>query len=133
MAENKMQSYWIRWILVATGIILVGLGTLGILLPLLPTTPFFLLAALCFAKSSKRFYCWLLNNRWFGSYIKNYREGKGVPLRVKATTIALLWVTILFSAIFVLSILFVRIILIIIAIAVTLHIMLIRPGKSRVN
>ncbi|MCJ7768908.1 MAG: YbaN family protein [Dehalococcoidales bacterium] len=62
---------WIKPILIVAGTLFVGLGVIGIFLPVLPATPFLLLAAACYARSSKRFYCWLLNNRWFGVHIKN--------------------------------------------------------------
>ena len=65
--------------------------------PVLPTTPFLLLAAICYARSSERFYHWLLNNRWFGEYLKNYREGRGIPLREKTLTVLALWLTIGFT------------------------------------
>jgi uncharacterized membrane protein YbaN (DUF454 family) len=123
---NKTSSRLIRGMLIAAGSLFVGLAVLGIFLPLLPTTPFLLLAAACYVRSSRRFYNWLLNNRWFGNYIKNYREKKGVPLRVKLLSISLLWITILFSAAFVVDILLVRIILILIASCVTVHIFRIR-------
>jgi uncharacterized protein len=90
-----------KWLLVAAGTILVGLGAAGIFLPLLPTTPFLLLAAVCYAGSSPRFYRWLLNNRWFGSYIRDYREGKGLTRTTKIVTLASLWATIGYSAVFV--------------------------------
>lgn len=64
-------------LLVSLGILCVGLGSAGIVLPLVPTTPFLLLAAACFAKSSDWFYRWLLGHRHFGPVIKNYREKKG--------------------------------------------------------
>ena len=114
------------------GIISLILGTIGIVLPILPTTPFLLLAAACFALSSEKFYNWLINNRVLGSYIRNYREGKGMPLKLKIFTITLLWVTILISVFFFITILWVQILLIIIAIVVTVHIILIRP-KNRDN
>jgi len=126
---NKTSSRFIRGLLIAAGTFFVGLGVLGVFLPLLPTTPFLLLAAACYAKSSKRFYHWLLNNRWFGNYIKNYQEKKGVPLKVKLSSISLLWITILFSAVFVVDIPLVRIILILIAACVTIHILSIRTLK----
>ncbi|MCK4404246.1 MAG: YbaN family protein [candidate division Zixibacteria bacterium] len=119
-----------RGILITAGTLFVGLGVLGIFIPLLPTTPFLLLAAACYAKSSKRFYHWLLTNKWFGNYIKNYREKKGVPLKVKLSSISLLWITILFSAVFVVDTLLFRIILILIAIGVTIHILSIRTLKQ---
>ena len=120
----------IRWVLIITGTFFLGLGVLGIFLPLLPTTPFLLLAAACYARSSKRFYNWLLNNKWFGNYVKNYQEKKGLPLKVKILFISFLWITIIFSAVFIVHILFFRIILILIAIGVTIHILYIRTLKQ---
>jgi uncharacterized membrane protein YbaN (DUF454 family) len=116
--------------LIAIGFLAVGLGILGMFLPVLPTTPFLLLAAACFAKSSKRFYHWLLNNKWFGSYIKNYREGKGIPLKIKILSMGFMWVTILTSSIFFIDNIYIRILLIVIAIIVTIHISLIKTKKS---
>jgi hypothetical protein len=121
---------WIKPILIVAGTLFVGLGVIGIFLPVLPTTPFLLLAAACYAKSSRRFYCWLLNNRWFGVYIKNYRQKKGMPLKIKIFTVVLLWLTILVSVIFAVQSLAVRIILIIIAFGVSLHILSIKTLKE---
>lgn len=101
----------------------MGLGIVGVFLPLLPTTPFFLLAAACYARSSKRFYNWLLNNRWFGKYVKSYRERKGVPLSVKVPTIFLLWSTITLSAFFVVDNTLLRLILFLIATGVSIHVL----------
>ena len=112
-----------RGALIVLGTCFLGLGILGVFLPLLPTTPFLLLAAACYARSSKTFYHWLLYNRWFGSYIRNYREGRGIPLRLKVVTLALLWGTITYSAFFVVDALYWRIILLVIAVSVTIHIL----------
>jgi len=120
---SEKSNRLLRWILVSLGTLFVGLGILGIFLPLLPTTPFLLLAAACYVRSSKRFYHWLLNNKWFGSYIKNYKEKKRIPLKAKILSISLLWITILASAIFATDVIYVRIILICIALGVTLHIL----------
>ncbi len=106
------------------------IGVLGIFLPILPTTPFLLLAAALYARSSEHFYYWLLHNKWFGDYIKNYREGKGIAWKIKLRTISLLWVTILFS-IFKVEILWVRILLLLIAVAVSTHILSIRTLKIK--
>jgi uncharacterized membrane protein YbaN (DUF454 family) len=127
---NKISNRLIRWVLIIAGTFFVGLGVLGIFLPLLPTTPFLLLAAACYVRSSKRFYNWILNNKWFGNYVKNYQEKKGVPLKVKILSVSLLWITIIFSAVFIVHIIFVRIILILIAIGVTIHILSIRTLKQ---
>ena len=61
----------------------MALGIAGIFLPLLPTTPFLLLAAACYVRSSPRLYRWLMNHRWTGEYIRDYREKRGLPLRTK--------------------------------------------------
>ncbi len=120
--EQKYSNKYVRGLLIILGTISVLLGLIGIILPLLPTTPFLLLGAAIYAKSSDKFYNWLIENRLFGSYIKNYREGKGIPLRVKVTAITFLWITILITAIFFIPVLAVRILLIAIAIGVTFHI-----------
>jgi len=123
----------VRGLLIIAGTISTGLGIIGIFLPLLPTTPFFLLAAACYARSSLRFYNWLLNNKFFGCYVKNYLERKGVPLKVKIISVSLLWITISLSALFATENIFVRIILIIIALSVTVHIIIIRTAKKDTN
>ena len=129
--SDKTSNQLLKWILITTGTIFVGIGIIGIFIPILPTTPFLLLAAACYARSSKRFYDWLINNKLIGIYIKNYREGKGVPLKVKVFTIFLLWITILFSVFFILLITWIKIILIIIAIGVTIHILTIKTYKKK--
>jgi len=121
--KDKTSNLLLKWILITMGTIFVGIGIIGIFIPILPTTPFLLLAAACYARSSTRFYDWLINNKLIGNYIKSYREGKGVPLKVKIFTILLLWITILFSVFFILLISWIKIILIIIAIGVTIHIL----------
>lgn len=95
---NRRSSSLARGLLVVGGTFSVGLGVLGIFLPLLPTTPFLLLAAACYVRSSPRLYHWLLHNSWTGDYIRNYREGRGMPRRAKVTALGLLWATLLVSA-----------------------------------
>jgi uncharacterized protein len=111
-----------KWSLITAGTICVVLGVAGIFMPLLPTTPFLLLAAFCYAGSSPRFYHWLLNNRWFGRYITNYREGRGLTLTTKVVSLLLLWVTIGCSAFFVMPWLAGKLVLLTIAAGVTIHI-----------
>ncbi len=110
-----------RALLIALGTLCVALGVLGVFLPVLPTTPFLLLAAFCYGRSSKRFYNWLMTNRWCGRYIRNYREGKGIPLRQKTLTITLLWLTIGLTALWAVSLLWLRLALLVIAVGVTIH------------
>ena len=127
--ERKLTSNLSRWALIIVGSFFAGLGILGIFLPLLPTTPFLLLAAACYIRSSERLYNWLLNNKWIGRYIKNYLEGKGIPLKSKVLSISALWITIGYSVFFVVNIFSVRVILILIAIGVTMHLLSIRTLK----
>jgi uncharacterized membrane protein YbaN (DUF454 family) len=108
---------------VAAGTVCLGLGILGIVLPLLPTTPLLLLAAACYARGSERFYHWLLNHRWFGPHIRNYRAGAGIPLRAKATGIALVWATILITVAFAVELLWVRALLIAIAAGISAYLL----------
>ena len=121
---------WIQITLITAGTLFVGLGILGIFVPVLPTTPFLLLAAACYARSSPRFYDWLLTNRWFGSYIRNYLQGKGISLKIKIMTITLLWLTIGCSVAFAVHVFTIRIILILIAVGVTIHILTVRTLKK---
>lgn len=120
----------LRGILFIAGTLFTGMGLLGIFLPLLPTTPFLLLAAACYARSSKRFYCQLLTNRWFGDYIRNYEEGNGISLKAKLITILLLWVSIILSITFVLSDFLLRSIFILIAVCITLYLVSIKTLKQ---
>jgi hypothetical protein len=125
-----MSSELKRYLLIATGTICLAIGIIGIFTPILPTTPFLLLAAACYANSSVRFHRWLMNNRVFGSYIRNYTEGRGLPLKVKLFTIALLWATIGIS-IWLAANWIVTAVLLVIAVGVTLHIAFIRAKKDR--
>jgi uncharacterized membrane protein YbaN (DUF454 family) len=119
-----------RRLLIAAGTLCAGLGTIGILVPILPTTPFLLLAAACYMRSSERFYRWLTSNRIFGDYVKNYIEGRGMPAKIKTFTILLLWLTIGLSITFAVQSLVIRIVLLCVAAGVTTHIALIRRKKA---
>lgn len=112
-----------RALLIATGIVAVVLGTIGAFVPLLPTTPFLLLAAACFFRSSERLYNWLIHHRWFGAAIRNYREHHAIALRTKVFTLLLLWVTIGVSAVAVASSWWLRILLAAVAVGVTIHVL----------
>ena len=120
-----------RIALIACGTLSVALGVLGVFLPLLPTTPFLLLAAACYARSSERWYDWLLGNRWCGPYIRNYREGKGISLRRTAVAIALLWLTIGYTAFVAVSQWWLRLLLLAIAGGVTVHLLRHRRARDR--
>ena len=83
-----------RLILIIVGAISLVLGVLGIFLPMLPTTPFLLLSAAAWVKASPSLYDWLLNHRVLGEYIRNFREHRAIPLRVKIISVSLVWLTI---------------------------------------
>ncbi|STV84134.1 membrane protein [Klebsiella pneumoniae] len=80
-------------ILTIIGWLAVALGTLGVFLPLLPTTPFILLAAWCFARSSPRFHQWLLYRSWFGGYLRHWQQYRAMPRGAKPRAIAMIVVT----------------------------------------
>lgn len=100
------------------GTICVGLGIAGVVLPLLPATPFFLLASACYVRGSDRLHDWLLSHPLFGRYIRNFRSGAGVPRRAKVAMVVMLWASIAWSMV-VVEILAVRIILVAVLIGVT--------------
>ncbi|WP_282875384.1 YbaN family protein [Pseudomonas peli] len=91
---QEQRNPVIRYVLLAIGWLSVALGVIGIFLPVLPTTPFLLLAAACFMRSSKRLYLWLVNHRQLGPWIVDYLEGQGIPLKGKVYAIGLMWLSI---------------------------------------
>ena len=130
-SKKKQKHRIIRALLFAAGTISLALGAIGVVVPLLPTTPFLLLAAACYIRSSDRMHSWLINNKWFGSYIKNYQEGKGIPLKTKILAVSFLWITIMISAFFVMKILWVQVILLVIATGVSVHIIRLPTFKNK--
>ena len=84
----------VRYTLLAIGWLSVLLGVIGIFVPVLPTTPFLLLAAACFVRSSRRVYLWLVNHKHLGPWIRDYLEGNGIPLKGKVYAIGLMWASI---------------------------------------
>ena len=110
------------------GSVALVFGMLGILLPVLPTTPFVMLAAICFTVSSPNLYSKLANSRLFGEYIRNWKEHTGVSRKVKRNSIMLLWISLLVSMIIVHRLLIV-ILLMCVGICVTIHILLLKHGE----
>ena len=112
----------IRVLLMVAGTVCLCLGAIGIFLPILPTTPFLLLAAACYMRSSERLHKWLINNRWFGEYIKNYQAGRGIPKKTKIVALAFMWIAILYSTLFVVDeFLIAQIVLLLVATGVSVH------------
>jgi len=87
-----------RYLYITLGFMSLGVGCLGIVVRGLPTTPFVLLAASLFAKSSERWYNWLTSNRLFGKFIKDFAKEKGMSMKMKIISISLMWTMITISA-----------------------------------
>ncbi len=113
----------IRYVYVALGILSCALGVIGIFVPLLPTTPFLLLSAALFFRSSPRLYNRLLNHPQLGPYIRNFREHKAIPLRVKIISVSLVWITILHAVIFLLDHWVLESLLLLLAVGITAYIL----------
>jgi len=96
-SPRTSRSRLVRYLLQGIGWLSVALGVIGIFLPVLPTTPFLLLAAACFARSSPRFYHWLVEHPRLGPWIRGYLDGEGIPLTGKVYAIGLMWISIGFS------------------------------------
>ena len=112
-----------KFILVILGILSLVLGILGIFLPVLPTTPFLLLSATLFLRSSKRLYDWLLAHPYLGEYIRNFKEYRAIPLRVKIVSVSMVWITLLYCAFFVAQVWWMGAVFIAIALGVSIHIL----------
>lgn len=117
-------------LLIVAGTVFVILGVIGIFVPLMPSTVFLLLAAACYARGSKRFYDWLMNHPTLGSTIRHYRDGKGLPLRQKLVTMLLLWSTVGASGYFFVHKDWVRILLVVIAAGVSLHLISLKTYRE---
>ena len=113
----------LRWLLVTAGMLSVSLGFVGVFVPILPTTPFLLLAAACFLRSSDRLYHWLMSHRVFGPCLQNYREHRALTLRAKVITTVGIWASIGYAVIFAAESVALRIALLVIACAVNAHIL----------
>ncbi|EMN70709.1 PF04304 family protein [Leptospira interrogans str. UI 13372] len=125
------RSRLVRFLLFITGSISLALGIIGIFTPILPTTPFLLLSAACYARASHRFYNWLMNNQYFGSYIRDWRIHKMIPLRAKILAISMIFLTIGTTVFFFIPILAVKILVSLIGIFVVIY--LIRIPTKRKN
>jgi uncharacterized membrane protein YbaN (DUF454 family) len=117
-------------VLFASGCVCIVLGTLGVFLPVLPTTPFVLLAGICFSASSPKMYELIRKSKFFGPYIENYRNKTGVPINVKITSIFSMWLLLALSAFFMHTV-WAYIVFPLIGTAVTTHIILLHSADCR--
>jgi uncharacterized membrane protein YbaN (DUF454 family) len=131
--HTSPSSRWARMALLALGSFFLLLGLAGVVVPVLPTTPFLILAAICYGRGSPRWYRWLVTNRVFGRYLDDYLQGKGVPWKVKAGTLVLLWTVISLSALLLIDTLWLRILLFAIAVGVTVHLVLLKSKRRAVS
>lgn len=131
MQKNKLQ-YLKKYLLFVLGLILFIIGIIGIFLPIMPTVPFILLSASCFYKSSKRAHYWLLNNKLFGKYIRDYAVEKRIGSKTKWTTLIILWLSIGFSIYRFRHTIYLPIIHFFILVAISLHILRLGISKRKV-
>ena len=122
-----------KWLLMSLGILAMVVGLIGVVVPLLPTTPFLLLAAACFVRSSDTLYDRLTSNRLLGGFIRDYREQRGVTARAKITALVVLWGVIGYTALMVVDLIWVRVLLGGVAVGVTIHLLRMKtlPRTSR--
>jgi uncharacterized membrane protein YbaN (DUF454 family) len=127
--DNKHCGGIKKTLLIVAGVVSLALGGIGVFLPLLPTTPFVLLAAGCFAGSSPAMHRWLCRSRFFGEYIENYRTNAGVSKSVKVRAIVFLWAGLALSAAAVHKPI-VRIILAVVGICVSTHLLMMKTKEE---
>ena len=97
---NINNNSVIRYFWLVIGILLSTIGLIGIIVPGLPTTPIMILSAACFFRSSEKLYNWVLNNKYYGHHVKNFREGRGMPKKAKYMAITCMWVFVSISVLF---------------------------------
>lgn len=117
MGETK------RIIYIVLGSLFLILGAIGVFVPVLPTTPFWLLTCWFYLRSSESLYNRAMSNRYFGSYIRNYMVDKAIPLRSKIISVSVMWLSAILTSLFLIEYVWVKILLILVSIAVTWHIL----------
>lgn len=105
---KEASNPFIKVLWIIAGSVFVVLGAFGVILPGLPTTPFLILAAACYIRSSQKLYDWLIANKTFGPYLKDYREGKGIPKRAKKIALIMMTIFVGYAVLFALDDLVVR-------------------------
>ncbi|MHB8062540.1 MAG: YbaN family protein [Ruminiclostridium sp.] len=116
-------------VLLISGWALIVIAAIGVFLPILPTTPLVILAAMCFSYSSERMHRFLLKSHFFGSYIENFKTKQGISVATKASGIIVLWVLLTISAVS-MNKTWSTIMFAVIGIGVTTHLLLLKTKKS---
>ncbi|WP_174730325.1 DUF454 family protein [Mesobacillus harenae] len=117
------MSYAVKAVFIIIGTISILLGILGIIVPLLPTTPFLLLGAACYVRGSEKLYLLLIKNKWLGGYIEDFRVRKGISQKNKILSLSVLWVSVGSSLFFVITSGVAAVFLVIIAAAVSAYLL----------
>lgn len=128
--KNIQLPKFYRYFYLISGILLVAIGVIGIFLPVLPTTIFLILASACFVKSSPKANEWLRNHKVLGMYVKNYQDKTGLTIKAKIFNIAFLWIMILLSAFYLTNEFYIKVVLLLIAAGVTIHLLMIKTKKD---
>lgn len=131
--DKYSSNKFVKTLLIIAGWFFVGLGIIGIFLPVMPTTAFLILAAACFAKSSEKFYNKLLNNKYLGKYIRDYLEHRSMPLRAKIIAIIMINTVIGYSAFFAVETAWVKVLLVIIAVSLTIYLISIKTIREETS
>lgn len=118
-----------KTLLIVIGSISLILGVIGIVIPVLPTTPFLLLSCFCYLHSSKTLYCWMMQHRVFGKYIYNYVTYRAITKKAKVISLIWLWTSLIISMILVTN-LHVRLLLTAVGIGVTVHFLIIKTIRD---
>jgi len=122
-ANNHVKSDLLRWILICCGWFSIAAGAVGLFLPLVPTVPFLLLAAACFARSSVRFHTWLIEHNHLGPLVRDFLNGGGIPLKAKQMAIGMVWVSFPASAFLFVPVTWLKIVLLAVATGITLYLL----------
>ena len=133
LVRNLSVSLYIctmKYIYFIFGSFSLVLGIIGIFLPILPTTPFLLLSAALYVRSSQRAYNWLINHKYLGPYIRCFREEKSIPLHAKVVSVSLLWITALYCIFFKFSHIALDLLMLFIAVSVTTYILSFKTRKT---
>lgn len=128
---NHVKSAFLRWVLISCGWIFIVCGMIGIFLPIVPTVPFLLLAAACFAKSSERFHRWLMEHNHLGPLLHDYLKGAGIPLRAKLMAISMVWVSFPTSVVLFAEALWLKALLIAAAVAVSIYLLFLPTAQPK--
>jgi hypothetical protein len=119
--DKHVDNHILRWILICCGCFSVVAGVVGIFLPLLPTVPFLLLAAACFARSSERFHTWLVQHNQLGPLIRDYLNGGGIPLRAKRIALGMVWISFPASAFLFVQVVWLKVVLMAVAAGISFY------------